>query len=728
MKLVRKSILIAVVYISFFVSGCFSDLDTVPLDRDIVTSAFVFDDPESYKKVLAKLYAGLAVSGQEGPAGKPDIGGIDEGFGQYLRGLWYHQELTTDEAFIGWNDQTIANFHGQNWTSQDGFIFAFYSRIFYQISVCNEFLRQTTDEKLNERGVDGALKAEIATYRAEARFLRAFSYWHALDHFRNVPFVTENDVIGSFSPKQANAQEVFNFIESELKDIESSLKPALSNEYGRVDVAAAWLLLSKLYLNAEVYINANKSADAVTYAEKVIASGYQLNANYKHLFFGDNHSSKEIIFPIVYHGVSTQTYGGTTFIIKAGIGGSMRPSDSGVNEAWAGTRTTKEFVSKFPADLNDIVVDFNIGKTNSHPRLLMPGSFQSSPFDGTDITNSLTSPAKDDIYEGYRYLKNGDEFVFMKNASSTLKNKYGDSNGDGSLELEGGNIKVTSDGLYKLVVDWDNKTYTLSKQTWSITGNAVNNQVIPMIWNNDTKLLTLKAQLSNSDFTFVNSNNEVLGDNLNDAILEKNGAAIKVNGGGYEIRLDLDRPDYTYQIKSTDFDTRASFYAQGQSLEINDLTLFTDGYAINKFKNITSTGKAASNTAFVDTDFPLFRLADAYLIASEALLRSNGDKNKALEYFNVIRTRAYSGSAFGNYSLAEFDLEDILEERAREFYWECHRRTDLVRFGQFTNGNYVWAWKGGVKEGTQVENFRNVFPIPAADLNANTNLKQNTGY
>jgi hypothetical protein len=134
-----------------------------------------------------------------------------------------------------------------------------------------------------------------------------------------------------------------------------------------------------------------------------------------------------------------------------------------------------------------------------------------------------------------------------------------------------------------------------------------------------------------------------------------------------------------------------------------------------------------SNTEYPDTDFPMFRLADVYLMASEALLRSGGDRAKALEYFNLVRTRAY-GSPAGGVSDSELDLELMLEERARELYWECHRRTDLIRFNQFTDGDYLWAWKGGVKEGQKVERYRRVFPIPSNDLNANPSLEQNEGY
>jgi len=211
-------------------SACFDDLNTIPIDEDIVTSAQAYDDPTAYKAVLAKLYAGLAVSGQEGPSGQSDIEGIDEGFGQYLRGFWYHQEFPTEEAVVGWNDQTIRNFHDQDWNAQDGFINAFYSRVFYQISLTNEFLRETTEEKLISRNVDSDLQSEIDIFRAEARFLRALSYWHALDLFRNIPFVTEEDLVGSFFPEQNSPQATFDYIESELKAIESTLIAPQQND------------------------------------------------------------------------------------------------------------------------------------------------------------------------------------------------------------------------------------------------------------------------------------------------------------------------------------------------------------------------------------------------------------------------------------------------------------------------------------------------------------------
>jgi hypothetical protein len=183
-------------------------------------------------------------------------------------------------------------------------------------------------------------------------------------------------------------------------------------------------------------------------------------------------------------------------------------------------------------------------------------------------------------------------------------------------------------------------------------------------------------------------------------------------------------------------DKRARFYTSGQSLVINDVGSFTDGYAVTKFSNKTLAGGPAPSGGspdFVDTDFPMFRLADAYLMFAEAVLRggSGGSTTEALNYVNLIRERGYAttpGDPAADISSGQLDLQFILDERARELYWECHRRTDLIRYGQLTGNTYLWQWKGNVKDGTGTETFRNLFPIPALDLAANPTLKQNTGY
>ena len=713
--------------------GCFKDLDTVPLDPDILSADAVYKKPGAYEQVLAKLYAGLALSGQQGPAGKSDISGIDEGFGQYLRGFWYHQELCTDEAVVGWNDQTIKDFHGQSWTDGDVFVYAFYSRLFTQIAITNEYIRETTDAKLDSRGTDATLKSQVKRYRAEARFLRALSYWHALDNFRNVPFATEDDVVGAFVPKQTTPEALFSYIESELKAIEPDLADPRTNAYGRADKGAAWMLLAKLYLNAEVYIKQAHYEDCLTYCEKILAAGYELEPNYEHLFLADNHKSKEIIFPIAFDGINTRTYGGTTFIIRAGIGGSMIPEDSGVDGGWGGTRTTRQFVEKFPADLSGIVVDFNPGQTASYPKLYVPGSHQG--FDATQTSNSLaattTIAPNSKIFEGHKFFPNNNTGILFTQISANSAPKFGDNGANGSLETGGDTIVVPEAGLHFIKVNLNTKTYSIEKRQWSLIGSATGGVDIDLTWDPVLEVLSTNMPLVTGTFKFRSNKDDLvnLGDTGFDGLLELNGDEIQiVKNGTYNVALDVDKPDYTYQVKLTSFDHRGLFYTDGQNLDINDLVLFTEGYAVNKFKNITSDGAQGRDTYYADTDFPMFRLGDVYLMASEALMRiPGGDKNKAVDYFNAVRTRAYTGTA-GNFAAADLALPIILDERGRELYWECHRRQDLIRFGQFSDGTYKWAWKGGAKDGASVPSYRNVYHIPSQDIGANPGLNQNPGY
>ncbi|MCX6220702.1 MAG: RagB/SusD family nutrient uptake outer membrane protein [Bacteroidia bacterium] len=327
---------IAVLFAALMVTSCVKDLNLTPKDPNIVTSLTVYSTPAAYKEGLAKLYATFALSGQQGPSGQADIAGIDEGFSNYLRQYWNAQELSTDEAVMAWNDASIKDFHWQTWAPNDVFIAAIYSRIMYTVALSNEFIRATSTSK----------DADIMKYAAEARFLRALAYSHAIDLFGNPPFVTEADSPGAFFPKQTTRAALFTYIETELKAIETLLG-APKFEYGRADQAAAWTLLAKLYLNAKTYIGQDKNAECVTYCNKVIAAGYTLNAKYANNFTADNNLSPEMIFPITNDGQHTQSYGGMTYLIHAAIGGSMSPAAFGVGGGWGGIRTTKAFVNKF---------------------------------------------------------------------------------------------------------------------------------------------------------------------------------------------------------------------------------------------------------------------------------------------------------------------------------------------------------------------------------------------
>lgn len=328
------------------------DLAVEPLDDDENTSEIFFSQPGSYRQYLAKIYAGLAVTGQNAPAGDSDLGSgagaVDEGFSQYLRGWWQMQELTTDEAIIAWGESdnpTIKDLNFNTWNADNVFAEAFFARIFYQVGLCNEFLRQTTDEKLASRGVSGTLYNEIQDYKNEVRFMRALSYYHGIDLFGKLPFGTEDDLLGT-PPQMKSRTEVFNYIIAELADLENKLKAPRSNEYGRADRAALWMLQAKLFMNSAVYTGVDKSTDAITALNKVISSGYIVAPiPFANLFKADNNTNgaqDEIIFPICFDGVKTQTWGGTTYLIHASCTSAVGTS-LGIDFGWQGYRVRKEF-------------------------------------------------------------------------------------------------------------------------------------------------------------------------------------------------------------------------------------------------------------------------------------------------------------------------------------------------------------------------------------------------
>jgi hypothetical protein len=509
--------------------SCTKQLDITPTND--VTSETVYSTAAGYKQVLAKIYGSMALTGNQGPAGNGDVQGMDEGFSDFYRLFWKAQELPTDEAVISWGDVGLQDFHNMNWTSTNSFITGLYYRSLYQITLVNDFIRESSDDNLSKRGISGTEASDIKEYVREARFLRAFQYWVLMDLFGNPPMVTEANGIGKELPRQATRAEVFNYIESELKAIEGDII-APKTEYGRADQAAVWSLLARLYLNAEVYTGAARYTDAITYAKKVIASGkYSFDPDYRQLMRADNETNPEFIFTINYDGLRTQGYGGTTFLSHASVGGKMSASSFGIGGGWSGLRTTKNLVSLFP-----------------------------------DVTGAT--------------------------------------------------------------------------------------------------------------------------------------------------------------------DERAQFFTTEQSLEIANVTDFTQGYAVTKYRNIKKDGTQGKSQDFSDIDMPLFRLAEIYLIYAEAVVKggSGGDINTAVQYINALRQRAYNNVS-GNINSAQLSAPDfILDERARELYWEGFRRTDLIRYNKFTSGSYLWPWKGGVRSGTGVADYRKLYPIPSRDINSNTNLAQNPGY
>lgn len=506
-------------------TSCMNELDISPIDPQVDTQ---FHQDE----IFAKIYATMALTGQEGPAGYGDVAGIDEGTSAFYRLIFTVNEYPTDEALCSWNDAGIPELNFINWGSSHGQLEGLYGRLTFDVTLCNHFLEETAD----------LTDDKTVRQRAEARFMRALNYYYLMDIYGNPPFA--ENISFDEKPEQIKRADLFAYIESELKAIESDMYEPGQAAFGRADKVANWLLLSRMYLNAEVYTGAARWADAAAMAKKVMDNTvYGLCSNYTHLFMADNDENKdamkEIILPIRQDGVKTISYGGSLYAIAATHTNGM--TSWGTSEGWGGVRARKALVDKFFPNGN---VPINVNE------------------------KAMVAAAKDDR------------------------------------------------ALF---------------------------------------------------FSGVN-----------------------------------------------DEDTR--------TVEIKKVATFKEGLSVAKWTNVRSDGKASHDTRWTDTDIPFFRVAEAYLTYAEALLRSGGSVTDALKAVNALRDRAHASK------LETLTLDGILNEKAREFYFEGQRRIDLVRYGYFTSNKYIWDWKGGVDAGTSVNSFYNICPIPSSDLIVNPNLKQNPGY
>lgn len=374
-KILNCVVLAAVIAVAEM--GCTKKLDLVPTND--ITADAVYKDAAGYKQALAKVYGAFALTGNTGGTGSPDISPQiinDEGNSDFLRLYWNLQELTTDEAAWTWqNDAGVRGLKELSWSANNPIISGVYYRAFYQITLANDFIRQSAEDKVSGRGISGTDAEEIKKFRAEARFLRAFQYWILMDLYANPPFVDENSPIATGLPPQTTRPELFDFIEKDLKEIEPLMAAPKSNEYGRADQAAVCALLARLYLNSKVYNGSEHYTEAIDYSNKIISAGYTLHPTYRNLTIADNHlNTDENIFTINYDARYTQNWGGTTYLAHgpAAVPGSI----SGTSGNWGGLRHTQQFVDLFddPSGATDTRAQFYTSGQNKNMEQLYTGT------------------------------------------------------------------------------------------------------------------------------------------------------------------------------------------------------------------------------------------------------------------------------------------------------------------------------------------------------------------
>lgn len=348
LKMMKKINIIYIILALATLNSCTNDLDVIAEDSKILTEERLFSTPEGYKLALAGVYGNLSLTGT-GDAGSSFLEGIDPGTSQFGRCMWYLQDLSADEAIWTYeNDEGVAEIQRNTWTAGNPILLGMFSRTMAEVAFANDFLQQSTPEKLSSRGITNSVDvANINVYRNEVRVLRAFAYYNMMDLFGKAPMVTENDAI-DFKGPQYNRSQLFSFIESELLAAIPGLKDARTNEYGRLDKAVAQMILAKIYLNAEVYIGTPKYVECLEQCDNIIAGGYLLNSNYLNNFTADNHTSTEMIFTLQSDGIKTQNYGATTVMINGQVGSvESNGSEFGVG-GWGGAlRLRKQFVQKF---------------------------------------------------------------------------------------------------------------------------------------------------------------------------------------------------------------------------------------------------------------------------------------------------------------------------------------------------------------------------------------------
>lgn len=583
-------------------TSCVGDLDLKPIDPNLVDTS----DPNFAENSLAICYSGITCSGYGGPGDSyVKIDGLDAGTSAYLRLLFTLNEFCTDEMIWIWPDAGIVDITGCTWGQNNVILNGAYYRLMGHIAICNQFLINTasnTDEKTLEM-------------RAQARVLRAYSYYNLMDLFGKCSFITDEDPAGS-KPVQKNSEEMFAWLEKELTEIVDNKLISENPKLGQVGLDGAEGLLARLLLNAEVFTGTGRWADCQVRCENIIArhqgGGFDnsgLANHYLYLFCkdnkqympgGDNEAENEILFGFCFDADYVQSYGGPTFIIAGTISNThyMPRQIYGCGSDWSCIRGCQEMAERF----------YGISDQDVRDDLWLRG-----------------------------VMPEGNLYEVDK---------------DGNLVIEDGKVKVKEDSK------WEEEDY--SDRFAGFTGE----------W---------KTTGGNAIIKFTNRTMNAAKDGGWAYSVKEPAQYKSYNGAEYRVK------DETYQCEFPE-------------------------------------------TPFSSTSQPIIRLADIYLMYAECNINGNcGDRNKALNYVNLVRRRA------GAPTLGSSDLtrKGIMDERSRELYLEMTRRSDLVRNKMFSGPTQtVWQYKGSAtnNDGTRIAEHMSRFPVPYAVIAAQPEFTQNPGY
>lgn len=337
-------------------TSCVGDLDLTPDDPNKKTELTTVDEWDGF---LARLYGNFY---------RDDvISTSDGGAGTYTRTHFNLNEITADECFISekWNDPGYQPLNKNTWSADNEWIYAAFAREFFNAKMNAEFIAKMEEggsEFLASQGID---QAEIDSRIGEAHALRGITYYHMIDLFGRGPWVDKSSVTGAIPPTY-DRKELFDAITAELEECLPMVKPAAQQTYPRISREGGYMVLAKLYLNAQVYTGTPMYDKCVEALNKVVGTGLYLAPTYKYLFCSSNdryvhQNGGELLFVVPQEQGRMNTWGGTTYL-TAGAWIETVPKDvlTSLNysgDAWSGLRLRPELSQSLIGDPRRLIYE-----------------------------------------------------------------------------------------------------------------------------------------------------------------------------------------------------------------------------------------------------------------------------------------------------------------------------------------------------------------------------------